>query len=70
MKIFTEKAFENRLARERERMERDRYIMETLNKLSSDLNDLMWRVNALEDKGRCSKTLTPACEEVLKCEGR
>lgn len=70
MKIFTEKAFENRLARERERMERDRYIMERLDKLSKDLSDLKWRVNALADKVTCSKTLTPVCEEVLTCDRR
>lgn len=51
MKIFTEKSFENRLAQERERMERDRYIMERLDKLNTDLNELTWRVNGMEAKG-------------------
>ena len=67
MKIFTEKAFENRLARERERLERDRYIMERLDKLTADLNELTWRVNEL--KGRLSPEV-PTCNEVLKCEAR
>lgn len=68
MKIFTEKSFENRLARERERMERDRYIMERLDKLNKDLDELGWRVNRMEANVEPSKT--PVCEEVLKCEGR
>ena len=67
MKIFTEKAFENCLAQERERMERDRYIMDRMDSLKRELNELARRVSALEDNANCK---TPSCEEVLKCEGR
>lgn len=49
MKIFTDKAFENRLAKERERFEQYRYIMDTLNKLTTDVNDLQWRMKQLSD---------------------
>ena len=64
MKIFTNKAYREHVEKIQYERDRDRYIQERLDRLTEELHQLEWRVQALE--GRCNPV--PVAETT--CEPR
>lgn len=62
MKIFTDKAYREQIEKIKYEHDRDRYIQERLDRLTEELHQLEWRVQALE--GRCNPVpvAETACE--------
>jgi len=52
MKIFTEKAFREQVEKIKYEHDRDQYISNRLDRLTEELHQLEWRVQALE--GKCN----------------
>lgn len=64
MKIFTDKAYREHVEKIQYERDKDRYIQERLDRLTEELHQLEWRVQALE--GRCNPV--PVAETT--CEPR
>ena len=64
MKIFTNKAYREHVEKIQYERDRDRYIQDRLDRLTEELHQLEWRVQALE--GRCNPV--PVAETT--CEAR
>ena len=60
MKIFTDKAYREQIEKIKYEHDRDRYISERLDRLSEELRQLEWRVQALE--GRSNPVPVAVCE--------
>lgn len=58
MKIFTDKAYLAQIEKIKYEHDRDRYIQERLDRLTEELHQIEWRVQALE--GKCNPV--PVCE--------
>lgn len=65
MKIFTEKAYRAEIEKIQYERDKDRYIQERLDRLTEELHQLEWKVQALE--GRCNSV---PVAETTTCEVR
>lgn len=65
MKIFTDKAYRAQIEKIKYEHDKDRYIQERLDRLTEDLHQLEWRVQALEARSNSVPIV-----ETTTCEGR
>lgn len=65
MKIFTNKAYREHVEKIQYEHDRDRYIQERLDRLTEELHQLEWRVQALEGRSNSVPVV-----ETTTCEAR
>ena len=62
MKIFTDKAYRAQIEKIKYEHDKDRYIQERLDRLTEELHQLEWRVQALEGKCNHVSVAETTCE--------
>lgn len=62
MKIFTDKAYREQIEKIKYEHDKDRYIQERLDRLTEELHQLEWKVQALEGRSNSVPVAETTCE--------